>query len=868
MSGMSDGLHCRRGGHKRLGLALFGLGAVALSGQTTGTELWFPPSLMTGDPQGIADLSHFEKGGQLPGMYQVEIWLNDSLISTRQLSFIEPQNRSDLKGVLDTTGLMACLTHEDLAEWGVRPDALTAAVISADGGCLSPAQLIPQASTRFDFQKMRLNVSIPQAFLLSHPRGWISPEQWDEGITAGLLNYNFSGSDNRGQYSNSSNHYLQLNSGLNAGPWRLRDSRTWTKYDSARYSYRKWQHNSTYVERAVIPLRSRLTLGDATTGGDVFDSLGFRGVRLMTDDRMYPDSQRGYAPVIRGTAMSNARVSVRQNGYVVYQTNVVPGDFVIDDLFPMYTSGDMEVTVAEADGSTRAFTVPYSSVPLLLREGRMKYALTAGKLRSSSDRYETPAFVESTLTWGLPHGVTTYGGVQYADNYRAGVLGAGINMGVWGAVSADITHANSVLTDDSKHEGQSVRFLYGRSLNELGTTFQLTGYRYSTQGFYSLDETALKGMSGWLYNSDTVDSEGNPIPRPVTDYYNLYDNKRQRLQANISQRIMDMGSLYLTGSRQTYWNRSGTSESLQAGFSSSLGPVNYSLSFSQNRTAGLARTDQTVFMSLSLPLDRWLPSGSPKVFATMSGNRDNNGNLTQQGGLSGTLLEERNLNWSVNQGYSRTNGDSGNASLGYQGTYGNGNLGYSHSSHYRQTSYGVSGGAILHRNGLTLGQPLGDTSVLIAAPGAAGVPLENGTGVKTDWRGYTIRPFATSYRENRVVLDTSKLDDRTEIDSGVSRVVPTRGAVVRADFKTRSGLRALFTLTRNGNPLPFGTIVSAGNNSGIVGDDGQVFLSGLEAEGALKAQWGADADQRCTVKYRIPEAALKMSLIQTDEVCR
>lgn len=148
------------------------------------------------------------------------------------------------------------------------------------------------------------------------------------------------------------------------------------------------------------------------------------------------------------------------------------------------------------------------------------------------------------------------------------------------------------------------------------------------------------------------------------------------------------------------------------------------------------------------------------------------------------------------------------------------------------------------------------------------MPLENGTGVKTDWRGYTIRPYATSYRENRVALDTSKLDDRTEIDSAVSRVVPTRGAVVRADFKTRSGLRALFTLMRNGKPLPFGAIVSAGDNSGIVGDDGQVFLSGLEAEGNLKAQWGAGTDQQCTVKYRIPKDALKMSLVQADEICR
>jgi hypothetical protein len=39
---------------------------------------------------------------------------------------------------------------------------------------------------------------------------------------------------------------------------------------------------------------------------------------------MLPYSQRGYAPVIRGVASSNAVVSVRQNGYLIYQQNVAP----------------------------------------------------------------------------------------------------------------------------------------------------------------------------------------------------------------------------------------------------------------------------------------------------------------------------------------------------------------------------------------------------------------------------------------------------------------------------------------------------------------------------------------------------------------
>ncbi|WP_163063690.1 fimbria/pilus outer membrane usher protein, partial [Acinetobacter baumannii] len=67
----------------------------------------------------------------------------------------------------------------------------------------------------------------------------------------------------------------------------------------------------------------------------------------------------------RGTAHSNALVMVRQNGYVIYQNTVAPGAFEINDLYPTGSSGDLQVTVKETDGSESHFVVPYASVPVL-----------------------------------------------------------------------------------------------------------------------------------------------------------------------------------------------------------------------------------------------------------------------------------------------------------------------------------------------------------------------------------------------------------------------------------------------------------------------------------------------------------------------
>ncbi len=834
--------------------------------------LWFDPAFISDNPEMVASLSYLQQtGAQIPGSYQVDIWVNGKHADSRKVRFVT--RSASAKSIQDETGLMPCLSVSELKELGVRASVLMAQSNAHEqtGQCLSPGERIPQASAKFDFQNMRLEISVPQADMIQTVRGWIAPERWDEGINAGLLTYRFNGSSSQGRYGDSSSQYLGVNSGVNLGAWRLRDDSEWTDYSSGPYRYRRWEHQSTYAERTIIPWHSEFTAGDTYTSNDVFNPMTIRGFLLSTDDAMYPDSMRGYAPVIRGTARSNAQVTVRQNGYVVYQTSVSPGAFVISDLSPVYAGGDLDVTVTEADGHIRTYTMPYSSLPLLQRQGMMKYNLAAGRYRASGDRYSSPAMAQGTLLLGLPHDLTAYSGIQYADHYHAALAGLGINMGDAGALSADVTQADSCLADGTHHQGQSVRFLYARSLTSLGTNFQLTGYRYSTKGFHTLDETALKGMQGWRTDVNTVDAEGRPVRHAVTDYYNLYNNKRERLQASLSQRLGEIGSVYATGTHQTYWNDNHSTDSLQAGFSSTLWHVNYSLSYSLTHDASLSETDRALYLSLSVPLDAWSShddsmADSHTVYATFHSSQDNRNNASWQSGLSGTALDDDNLDWSLSQGHTRGGGDSGDASLGLQSEFGNASLGYSYSSNYRQTSYGFSGGAILHRNGLTLGQPLGETSILVAAPGASDVPLENHTSVQTDWRGYAIIPWASDYIENRVALDATGLDGNTDLDNTVTRVVPTRGAVVRAKFITHTGARALISLIHKGKPLPFGTSVSVGDNGSIVGDNGEVFLSGLAPSGLLHAAWGDGPDMQCRGHYVLP-GPLKQDVVRLSVSC-
>lgn len=847
-------------------------------------DLQFLPSMLSGDIAEVADLSHFSQvGAQLPGVYEVEVVLNGSLVGVRQQRFVlaseVPQGTQPIlelgeavsTDIRDRTGLIACITMKEWREMGLLTAEYPEMNSVSEEQCVSPGRYIPQAYMNFDFSRMRLDISIPQASVKSLPQGWIPPERWDDGINALLLGYRINGSNSHGKYSNSHNIYLGLNNGVNIGAWRLRDDRNWSRNStSGGSSQNRWERLNTWVERAIPAWQSQLTLGEANTGGDVFDSFSYRGVKLASDNSMYPDTMQGFAPTIRGVANSNAKVTIKQNGYLVYQTFVPPGDFAIDDLSSVSAGGDLSVTVTEADGTARTFTIPYSTVPVLQREGQVRWNVATGRFRNSSDRYHEPNFGQATIQWGLPFGITTYGGAQFAEKYRAGMLGVGMNMGALGALSADFTHADSTLADDSRHKGQSVRFLYARSLSDLGTTLSLTGYRYSTRGFHTLDETALKSMSGWLHDYNSLDAEGRPVKRPYTDYYNLYNNKRTQIQANISQEVWDYGSIYLSGSRQTYWKSDNDTTSLQTGYSGSIKSLSYSLSWGYSKANNQPHSDRQLNFSLSVPFSAFMAGerdGRSSTYANY--NVSNSGNRTRhQFGLSGTALENNNMSWNAQQGHDRNDGSSGSAGIGYRGTYGISSLGYSYSRNYKQWNYGYRGGAVVHANGLTLGQETGSTTILVAAPGAAGVPVNNGAGIRTDWRGYALVPYGTVYRENVISLDASQLDERTELDATAVKVVPTRGAVVRAGFRAWNGVRALMTLTYKGKSVPFGAVATVDDTTAIVGEDGLVYLTGLrEKEGSVIVKWGSEKHQQCISRYRLSEQQMKEALVQLTEAC-
>lgn len=816
----------------------------------------FNPRLLELDhPADNIDIHQFNRSNTLPaGTYKVDVMINGMLFERQEVKFVQDNPDAELHPCY-------VAIKNVLATYGIKVDAIKSLANVDDKTCVNPVPLIDGATWLLDASKLALNITIPQIYLNNAVNGYISPSRWDQGINAMMMNYDFSASHTiRSNYDDDDDsYYLNLRNGINLGAWRFRNYSNLNSYDGNV----DYHSVSNYIQRDIMALRSQIMIGDTWTASDVFDSTQVRGVRLYTDDDMLPSSQNGFAPVVHGIAKTNATVIIKQNGYVIYQSAVPQGAFALTDLNTTSSGGDLDVTIKEEDGSEQHFIQPFTSLAILKREGQTDVDLSIGEVRDESGF--TPEVLQLQAMHGFPLGITLYGGTQLANDYASAALGIGKDMGALGAISFDVTHARSQFDYGDNESGQSYRFLYSKRFEDTNTTFRLVGYRYSTEGFYTLNE--------WVSRQDND-----------SDFW-VTGNRRSRFEGTWTQSFTPgWGNIYLTFSRQEYWQTDEVERLLQFGYNNNWRNISWNVSW--NYTDSIKRSssnhhddnndnfgkEQIFMFSMSIPLSGWMEDS----YVNYSLTQNNHHESTMQVGLNGTMLEGRNLSYNVQESWMHSPDDSysGNAGMTYDGTYGSVNGSYSWSRDSQHFDYGARGGVLVHSDGVTFSQELGETVALVKAPGAEGLSIENATGISTDWRGYTVKTQLSPYDENRVALNSDYFSKANiELENTVINLVPTRGAVVKAEFVTHVGYRVLFNVRQvNGKPIMFGAMATAsletGTVTGIVGDNGELYLSGMPEKGEFLLSWGQAADEKCKAAYHITHKPDDTSLVQMDAICR
>jgi len=822
-------------------------------------DVVFNPDFLQGAGAQAVDLSRFERGEDLPGVYSADIRVNGTIVGRREVEV-----RSDAKG-----GSALCLSGELLELAGLDQARLPVdGAVDADGTpvvvrplpdgrfCDDLNQFVPDATARLDAGEQILDVSIPQAYLLGNPRGWVSPASWDAGIPAGRLAYSVVHQQVQSQGRSRQFSSATLSTGVNWSGWRLRHDGFFSKASASPARYRAGR---TYAQRVLVAMGAELTLGEASTFGDLFESVNYRGANISTDPRMLPDSQRDYAPVVRGTAQSNAQVIIRQRDQVLYQTTAAPGPFEINDLYGTAYAGDLDVEVVESDGRVQHFVVPFAAVPQLLRAGQQRYSFTAGTLDDPWARRH-PAFFEATMRRGLDNRLTGYGGVIGADEYAAALMGAAINTTV-GAFATDITASHASIAKrlrarDRRLQGQSVRFAYSKDIPKTQTSITMAALRYSSAGYLTLNDAAR------LRDQYEQGGDGSSVAR-----------QRSRLDLNVNQRLGERGgSLYVNGNSVSYWNLRRRQINYSVGYSNTFRSASYSISAQRNVERNLfgdttARQSNSISFNLSMPLGQ-APSAPRFNGIVTRGSDDRN---ETRAGIDGNFGAQRQGNYSASA--SRAGGaGSIDANVGYQAPAVNLSVGYSQSRRSRGITAGASGGVLLHEDGITLAQQLGETVGIVEVPGARGARIDSSVGVKTNGDGLAVVPYLQPYHRNEIAVDPLGLPLDVELKSASALAVPMAGAVVKLLVPTTVGRSALIEAPRaDGQPLPFGVDVydSHGKVVGIVGQASRLWVRGLDERGALRVQWGKDADQVCSITYHLdatdPEAPLAGTCLPVNE---
>lgn len=789
-----------------------------------GMDAEFDSSFLIGDAKKI-DITKFANGNPiLPGEYNLDIYINGTWYGKRQIEF---------KETADNSTAFTCFTAKQLLEYGVKAQVIKDQFQLASDNCQVLSTWIEGAFYKFDSSRLRLDLSIPQVSMQQNARGYIDPSVWDRGINAAFASYNANAykTFNSEKGADRTNAFLSLNAGANLASWQLRHNGQWTWSDDHENGESESNYTAvnTYLQRAFPQYRGVLTLGDSFSDGNIFDSFGYRGLEFATDDRMLPNSLAGYAPRIRGNAKTNAKVEVRQQGQLIYQTTVAAGGFEINDLYPTGFGGELEVSVIEANGEIQKFSIPYASVAEMLRPGLSRYSLMLGKYRDSN-MDKDPVVFQGQYRRGVNNFVTAYGGIQASESYKAATLGTAVATPI-GAVSLDITHSDTDFENRNSESGQSYRLSYSKLISPTNTNVTLAAYRYSTEGFYKLRDGLM---------AQQQDEQG------IGSAY--IGKQRSEFQVTLNQGLPNQwGNFYLTGSWTDYWHDQQDTKSYQVGYNNSYRGVNYGLSANkrvvESQTTGRQEDDTEYMLTLSLPL-----------FTGKNPANLNSYNTTDRAtvGVTGAIGDRFNYGTTLATEYGENPSLSTNAEYKTNAATLGGT--YSVAEDYQQVGLSARGNVVAHSEGIVFGAEQGQTMVLVYAPDAQGAKVNNTTGLTINKSGYAVIPYVTPYRINDISLDPKGMSLDAELDSSSQRIAPYAGSISKVSFSTKAG-KAIYIhgVNLKGDPLPFGADVydSNGEHVGMIAQGSLAYIRTHNLYDTITVKWGADSSEQCQIEYDI-----------------
>lgn len=729
-------------------------------------------------------------GSYAPGRYLVDLSLNGRDIGKRILD-VTPQDSEAL-----------CLTDAWLTGAGVYVSAdYFREGYDATRQCYVLTK-VPSVKVDFDVSTQSLALSIPQRGLVKMPEN----VEWDYGTDAFRVNYNANA--NTGRHNTSAFGSADLKA--NVGRWVVSSSATVSTGDSGD---NEATINMFTATRAIRSLSADLAVGKTSTGDNLLGSTGTYGVSLSRNNSMKPGNL-GYTPVFSGIADGPSRVTLTQNGRMLYSEMVPAGPFSVTDV-PLYTSGDVTMTVTGDDGREQKQVFPLSVMSGQLSPGEHEFSVAAGMPDDDSD-LEGGVFAAS-YGYGLD-GLTLRAGGVFNRDWQGGSAGTVLGLGYLGAVSADGAYATAKYRDGSR-SGNKVQLAWNKQLALTGTGLRVSWSRQSAEykDMSSFDPTELWGQEN---HGRRIKNEWNAgISQPVGGVFSLSVSGWQRSYYPAST----------TGSYR-YAGGNGRDTGITGSLSTQIKGVSLNLGWSGSRNTQ-GENNWSASASVSVPFTLF----DRKYSSSTSVSTGKGGGTGFSAGVSGSL----NDRFSYGFGGGR---DSGGGGTGYLNASYSGDRAYLSGTMNHSSGSGTSGSvsasgsvlAVPAARDIMFSRNSSDTVAVVNVKDTPGVKVTSGDG-QTNGDGNLVVSL-NSYDWNTVTIDAGTLPLNTELATTSMKVVPTDRAVVWMPFDALKVHRYLLQVKqRNGEFVPGGTWARDSKNTplGFVANNGVLMINAVDRPGDI-----------------------------------
>ena len=729
-------------------------------------------------------------GNYAPGRYLVDLSLNGKE-SGKQILDVTPEDSKEL-----------CLSEAWLTKAGVYVSAdYFREGYDATRQCYVLTKA-PSVKVDFDVSTQSLALSIPQKGLVKMPEN----VDWDYGTSAFRVNYNANANTGR----NNTSAFGSADLKANIGHWVVSSSAMVSTGDSGGNSA---TINMFTASRAIRLLSADLLVGKTSTGDSMLGSTGTYGVSLSRNNSMKPGNL-GYTPVFSGIANGPSRVTLTQNGRLLYSEMVPAGPFSITDV-PLYTSGDVTMKVTGEDGREQTQVFPLAVMNGQLSPGEHEFNLAAGLPDDDSDM--DGAVFAASYGYGLEN-LTLRTGLVFNQDWKGASAGMVVGLGWLGAVSVDGAYASAKYRDGS-HSGNKVQLAWSKQLEPTNTSLRLS----------------------WSRRSEEYEDMSSFNPSEVYSQVNQGRRTKDEWSVGISQPVGDLFSLSLSGWQRSYYpasvisahrqqKDSGKERGITGTLSTQIKGATLNLGWSGSRNSD-GENNWSASASVSVPfmlLDRRYSSST-----SVSTSKD--GGTGFSTGLSGSLNDR------FSYGFGGGRDGDGGASSYLNASY-SGDRAYLSGALNQSSSGGISGSvsasgsvlAVPAAKDIMFSRTTGDTVAVVNVKDTPGVKVTSGDG-QTNSDGNLVVPL-NSYGWNTVTIDAGTLPLSTELTNTSQKVVPTDKAVVWMPFDALKVKRYLLQVKqRNGEFVPGGTWARDSKNTplGFVANNGVLMINAVDAPGDI-----------------------------------